>query len=86
MEDINEFLQSKENESWWSEWASWIQKNSGSLDETKFNHNNEFQIIENAPGSYVKNLNNGICRKIYLTFLHCSIYILQCRKKECAYV
>jgi polyhydroxyalkanoate synthase len=56
MEDINEwFYKAKKNEgSWWSEWASWIQNNSGSLDETKFNHNNEFQIIENAPGSYVK--------------------------------
>ena len=56
MEDINEwFYKAKKNEgSWWSEWASWIQKNSGSLDEMNFNHNNEFQVIENAPGSYVK--------------------------------
>ena len=56
MEDINEwFYKAKKNEgSWWGEWASWIQKKSGSLDEMNFNHNNEFQVIENAPGSYVK--------------------------------
>ena len=46
--------QRKMKGSWWGEWASWIQKNSGSLDEMNFNHNNEFQVIENAPGSYVK--------------------------------
>ena len=56
MEDINEwFYKEKKNEgSWWCEWASWIQKKSGSLDEMNFNLNNEFQVFENAPGSYVK--------------------------------
>ena len=56
MEDINEwFYKAKKNEgSWWGEWASWIQKNSGFLVEINYNHNNEFQLIENAPGTYVK--------------------------------
>ena len=56
MEDINEwFYKAKKNEgSWWGEWASWIQKNSGFLVEINYNHDNEFQLIENAPGTYVK--------------------------------
>ncbi len=56
MKDINEwFYKAKKNEgSWWGEWASWIQKNSGFLVEINYNHDNEFQLIENAPGTYVK--------------------------------
>ena len=56
MEDINEwFYKAKKNEgSWWGEWASWIQKNSGFLVEINYNQDNEFQLIENAPGTYVK--------------------------------
>ena len=56
MEDINEwFYKAKKNEgSWWGEWAFWIQKKSGLLVEFNYNHDNEFHLIENAPGSYVK--------------------------------
>ncbi len=49
------FSKAKENPgSWWSAWNEWIKNNSGELRKAKKVEDIHFNIIENAPGSYVK--------------------------------
>ena len=53
---LEKWLESAEEHpgSWWPDWISWLRKHSGEMTKPRFPGDGDLDIIEDAPGSYVK--------------------------------